>query len=469
MIFSSLLFLFSFLPFVILGNYLWRNRSWQNVLLFIASLIFYAWGEKEKVFVMLASILLNYFIGRGIEGSISTKRKLYLTIGIVVNLLVLVYFKYAEFFVKNINVLLEGLNLNSVEGLKYEKLPIGISFYTFQSISYLIDVYRKEVKAQKNFIRLGLYIAFFPQLIAGPIVRYKEISYQLLNRRHKLLRFNSGIRRFLNGLGKKVLLANPIAYVVDEIYSLPPDQITFSMAWVAVIGYALQLYFDFSGYSDMAIGLGRMFGFKLPENFNFPYLSRSIKEFWTRWHITLSVWFRDYLYIPLGGNRGSYSKTLRNLLTVFFVTGLWHGASWSYVGWGLSHGFFIILEKVGFDKVLRKLPNFVQIFYTLLVLLLSFVVFRLEDWGNALIVHQTMLGFGVMESNYTLSMFMNPYNYILFIIGIIACGPILKVLKVNQKSKLFIWSSSIGYLIVFVLCLFELVNNTYNPFIYFRF
>lgn len=471
MVFSSLIFIFSFLPFLLVGNYLWSNRRWQNILLFIGSLFFYAWGEKEKVFVMLASIIVNYIVGLQIEKyDEKRKKKLYLTIGIIINLGVLAYFKYSEFFVENINLFLSLFNVSILNDLRYEKLPLGISFYTFQSISYLIDVYRNEVKVQRNFLSLGLYITLFPQLVAGPIVRYNEIEEQLINRLHSLPKFNEGVRRFLLGLGKKVLLADPISYIVDQVYALPADEINTPLAWLAMVGYTLQIYLDFSGYSDMAVGLGKMFGFNIPENFNYPYISKSIKEFWRRWHISLSIWFRDYLYIPLGGNRNGTIQTYRNLVIVFFVTGLWHGASWSFVIWGLSHGFFIVMEKLWLSRYLIRLPNIAQTLYTLFIVAFTFILFRLDDWDKATSVQKAIIGLSETNSNYTIDMFMNNYYYVVFAVGLMSCIPIFKWLNIDLKTNsVALKLSHLACLIIMVLCTMTLTNSTYSPFIYFKF
>lgn len=469
MVFSSLLFLFSFLPFVLIGNFIWRNIKWQNTLLFIASLYFYAWGEREKVFVMLASILLNFFIGKWIEKKEGRGRKVALTVGVVVNLGVLIYFKYAKFLVDNLNEILNLFALPIIEGIKYERLPLGISFYTFQSMSYLVDVYRREVKAQRNFLNLGLYVALFPQLVAGPIVRYNEIAAQLVKRTQSLSKFNEGIRRFVIGLGKKMLLANPMAFIVDDIYSLPVGDISTPMAWMAAVAYALQIYFDFSGYSDMAIGLGKMFGFNIAENFNFPYIAKSIREFWTRWHISLSIWFRDYLYIPLGGSRGSTLFTMRNLLIVFFITGLWHGASWSFIGWGLFHGFFMLLERAGWDKILKKLPHILQHLYMLFVVVFGWVFFRIENWGDAIFIQKTMLGLSNTSELFSISSIMNPYYWTILFIAILMTFPIEKLIGGNTTNSVRLAVDRIGIFLIFILSIIEMANNTYNPFIYFRF
>ena len=474
MVFSSLIFLFSYLPFLLIGNYIWRNRTWQNVLLFIGSLYFYAWGEGERVFIMLGSIIVNYYIGRAIGSSGERKKKrTYLSLGIVVNLAVLVYFKYTQFFLQNINDILEFLGSDLVLKMKVERLPIGISFYTFQSISYLVDVYRKENKAQTNFIDVGLYISLFPQLIAGPIVRYHDIAHQLEHRVSGVPKFAEGVRRFIIGLGKKVLIANNVAYTVDEILALGPDQITTPLAWMAITGYALQIYFDFSGYSDMAIGLGKMFGFDILENFNFPYVSRSVREFWKRWHISLSNWFVDYLYIPLGGNRGGTLKTYRNLIIIFLVTGFWHGAGWSFIFWGLFHGFFMILERMGLQAVLEKSGRLVQHLYFNIVILFSWVFFRIEDFSMAKKLAITMLGFAPDTAGFfAVSTFSSPLYWTVFIIGVLDSTPLfrnLAALPTLSRWRPVKTLYLVYYVSILFLCTISLVNSTYNPFIYFRF
>ena len=474
MVFSSLLFLFSYLPFLLLGNYLWKNRSWQNTLLFVGSLYFYAWGEGERVFLMLASIVINYFIGRGIGASEENgKKRTYLTIGVIVNLGVLVYFKYATFFVENINQVLDLLGADLALTIKKERLPLGISFYTFQSISYLVDVYRHESKAQKNFIDVGLYISLFPQLIAGPIVRYHDIAHQIKHRVSSLEKFTEGVRRFIIGLGKKVLIANNVAVVVDEIISVGPAEMTTPLAWMLVTAYAVQIYFDFSGYSDMAIGLGKMFGFDILENFNYPYISKSIREFWQRWHISLSNWFKDYLYLPLGGSRGGAFKTYRNLISIFLITGFWHGASWSYVFWGLFHGFFMIIERLGLEKFLARLGKPFQHAYFIAVIMFSWAFFRIEDLSYSTRTAACMVGFCAEGSGfYQISTFATPVFWTAFVIGSFLSFPFFR--NFSGSAIITGWKpakaiSIVFYITVLFLCTISLVNNTYNPFIYFRF
>jgi len=347
MLFSEPVFVFLFLPLLLLG-YALTPRAAQNTLLLLASLLFYAWGEGFFVLVMLGSIAFNYLVGLLLEAGRGRRRlrPLALLLGVAGNLALLIVFKYAGFLVTNLNLLLAGLKLPALP-VPALHLPIGISFFTFQAMSYVIDVYRDRIPVQKHPLRIALYIALFPQLIAGPIVRYQHIARQLTRRVVTRPGLAEGIRRFILGLGKKMLLANVLAVPVDKIFAIPAHQLTTSVAWLGVVCYALQIYFDFSGYSDMAIGLGRMFGFRFLENFRYPYLARTITDFWRRWHISLSSWFRDYVYIPLGGNRRGPLRTYRNLVIVFLLCGLWHGASWTFVAWGLFHGLFLAIERLG--------------------------------------------------------------------------------------------------------------------------
>jgi alginate O-acetyltransferase complex protein AlgI len=470
MVFSSLIFLFFFLPFILIGNYLWRNRAWQNIFLLVGSLVFYAWGEQDKVIIMIVSILFNYAFGILIERKEKLlSRNILLAIGVTLNLSTLVYFKYASFFVSIYNDFLDALSLSPVVIEEYATLPIGISFYTFQSISYLVDVSRRQTSAQKNVINLGLYISLFPQLIAGPIVRYQEIEDQLVNRFSNLTQFNEGIRRFVRGLGKKVLIADPIAYIVDEIFMLSVGELTTPIAWFAALCYGIQVYFDFSGYSDMAIGLGKMFGFKFPENFNYPFKARSIRDFWTRWHMTLSIWFRDYLYIPLGGNRKGKVRTLFNLFTIFFVVGLWHGANWNFINYGLYMGIFIVIEKVIYDRTLGHLPSILQTIYMLLIVNVGWIIFRLEDAAALDDFLQIMFGFKSTDSNYTINMFTGYYSSFLIVLGALLSYPTLEYFKIDKfihDRPIIDW---LLYFSIFILSVVEIVNNVYSPFIYFRF
>lgn len=477
MVFSSLFFLFVFLPVVLAGHYVWRNRSWQNAFLLFVSLFFYAWGEGERLYLMVISIALNFAVGRLLEGASSEKhRKWFLASGVFLNLLMLVIFKYTNFLIENLNVLLSGGGIDPVKATDI-RLPIGISFYTFQAISYIVDVYRRQTPAQRNILDLGLYISLFPQLIAGPIVRYHDVAGQIRNRLTDMPLFVSGVRKFCIGLGKKVLIANTLAYPADMIFSFPEGSYSPAVAWLGIVCYSLQLYFDFSGYSDMAIGLGRMFGFRFLENFNYPYISRSIKEFWRRWHISLSQWFRDYLYIPLGGSRISVKRTYINLIIVFFLTGLWHGASWNFVIWGLFHGLFLILERLGLDRLLQRAGRVVQHLYVILIALIAWVFFRAEDLASSIHYIQTLAGIINPDTpNYTIDMLVNPLLITVLILAMIGSTPVLDVLEKRWERIAFTplrvtgnMCVSLFYLGVVFLSAISLINGTMNPFIYFRF
>jgi alginate O-acetyltransferase complex protein AlgI len=481
MLFSSLTFLYVFLPLVILLTLL-TPRKWHNSILLLASLVFYAWGGVSYSLIMLTSIGLNYFFGLKIHRHQSTgKAKQYLFAGIGLNLLILIIFKYSNFLIDNFNTLGTLFKLSPIE-IESIALPLGISFFTFQAMSYLIDLYRKEAKVQKRLDKLALYISLFPQLVAGPIVRYHDIAEQIENRQIKLNRFSSGIERFLLGLAKKVLIADAMAPIADDIFAIQEGNLSTPVAWVGVIAYALQIYFDFSGYSDMAIGLGRTFGFEIRENFNFPYISKSIREFWRRWHISLSEWFRDYLYIPLGGNRISIKRTYLNLLIVFFLTGLWHGASWNFVVWGLFHGFFLIVERF-LDKSLQRSWTWpLAHLYTLLVVLFGWVFFRANDLSHALYYSAAMLSVQEIPAfEFNLSAYWNPEILAISGIAILACTPVFK--NIHQKTTSWLAGSitriQIGHfydlitvitlMSIFVFCTMKLLTDTYSPFIYFRF
>ena len=373
MVFSSAIFLLAFLPIVFISNY-FIKKEYSNYLLLIASLIFYAWGEPYLVLLMIFSILVNWFFGLLIDKTCNTSRKLILAGGIIIDLSILGYFKYAGFFVKIINFAV-GSNLFPIPKIS---LPIGISFFTFQAISYIVDVYRGDTEASNNPVNVALYISFFPQLIAGPIVKYRDINKQIEQRSIRWDEVSDGFKRFIYGLGKKVIISNVLGSLVDTIYANEIGTISSVVAWLGAFAYTFQIYYDFSGYSDMAIGLGKMFGFNILENFNYPYLSGSITEFWRRWHISLGSWFREYLYIPLGGNRKGVIRTYLNLVAVFFFTGLWHGADLSFIIWGLYHGFFTILERAGFKKILDK-SKILSIIATFFVVTIGWVMFRATD------------------------------------------------------------------------------------------
>ncbi len=487
MVFSSTFFLFFFLPIVLLVYFL-AGRKMRNVILLTSSLVFYAWGETIYVLLMLVSILVNYCFGLFIDLAQQQGKtgKPALVGAVAINLLLLIFFKYANFLVANLNGLLQRLDLDPVS-FPHIHLPIGISFFTFQAMSYVIDLYRRQSKVQKNPINIALYISLFPQLIAGPIVRYHDIAKQISNRITTTADMASGIRRFIIGLGKKVLIANVLGQTADYIFSLPPDRLPATLAWLGAVSYSLQIYYDFSGYSDMAIGLGRMFGFHFLENFNYPYISRSIREFWRRWHISLSTWFRDYLYIPLGGSRGSVLRTYFNLITVFFLCGLWHGASWTFIVWGLYHGFFLILERTGLGtKVLQILPTPVRHLYAMFVVLCGWVVFRSDSFSFALAFLRAMFTPGTAPI-YNSQIFLHINNEFTFtlIAGLIGAMPLFRILtgKIvdeigppdDVQDSVFIGGPvaatlqvvGLGFILSYSVA--SVMGGSYNPFLYFRF
>ncbi|MEI0488133.1 MBOAT family O-acyltransferase [Brachyspira pulli] len=470
MLFSSMIFLWLFLPLVFILYYV-LDKRYRNLLLLIVSIIFYAWGGVSYTLIMFSSIVINYLfallIDKEIEKNNKPKKKIYLILCIVINLSILGYFKYTDFAISIINSI-SGKELISLKNIV---LPIGISFYTFQALSYVVDVYREQNKAQKNIINLALYISFFPQLIAGPIVKYHDIDNQITNRTESLENISYGIKRFIYGLSKKVILANMFALSCDEILKQPIGDIGTALAWVAAILYTMQIYYDFSGYSDMAIGLGHMFGFKFLENFNYPYISRSVQEFWRRWHISLSTWFKEYLYIPLGGNRKGKYFTYLNLLIVFFATGLWHGASFNFILWGLWHGLFLVLERIFLGKILEKNKyKFINHIYVILVFVLGWVLFRANDLKHALELYKLM--FNYKEGIYTIRYFFYPQTLVCFIFGVLFSGLFQSIFpKIKEaifSSRVYVLESVIQFILLFI-CIMYLVNGTYNPFIYFRF
>ncbi|MDG1945128.1 MAG: MBOAT family O-acyltransferase [Halioglobus sp.] len=477
MLFTSPVFLFLFLPILLVLHYFTPIR-FRNVLLLIASLFFYAWGETLYVLLMLASILANYGFGLAIDHTRQSRfQKRWLVLSIFFNLSMLIAFKYANFLVENINTLLEVLALPSIL-LDTVHLPLGISFFTFQAMSYVIDVYRGDAAVQRRFSNIALYITLFPQLIAGPIVRYHDVAKQIISRKIDSNLVLSGIRRFVLGLAKKMLIANPLGQAADAVFLMPENELGMGLVWFGIFCYALQIYFDFSGYSDMAIGLGRMFGFRFLENFNYPYTAQSLQDFWRRWHISLSRWFRDYLYIPLGGNRGSSIRTYANLFFVFLLCGLWHGASWSFVVWGLIHGCFLIFERAGLDRLLIRLWPVFRYAYTLIVVCIAWVFFRAEDLSFALSYTGTMLGFGGGSGSLSQLQNLALQSHILmaFIAGIFLATPIYPwfsrsfVIPVLEGRPRFYFLSQLS--LIFSLLAFALLataSTTYNPFIYFRF
>lgn len=475
MVFSSLIFLFLFLPLT-LGIYYVSNSKIKNLILLIASLIFYAWGEPVYVFLMLFSTVVDYIHGLKVEKFIELgKRKKALRFVVssaIINLFVLCFFKYSDFLIENINNI---FNLDI--GLLNLPLPIGISFYTFQTMSYTIDIYRGDAKAQNSILDFGAYVALFPQLVAGPIVRYQTIATQINNRNHSIEKFGDGVNRFVCGLAKKVILSNQLAVIADSIFSSNLSNISVLESWLGIICYTLQIYFDFGGYSDMAIGLGKMFGFEFLENFNYPYISQTVSEFWRRWHISLGSWFRDYIYIPLGGSRVSKLKKYRNLFVVWFLTGMWHGASWTFIMWGLYFGVLIALEKAFLEKVLYKIPRVFRHIYLLLIVVIGWVFFRADNITYAFEFLKVM--FGVNSNtiiNNTFTVYLIDYWYII-LLSIVLSTPIVKllkrvILKVDKRAldndiTYLMHGLSLGiymFVVITMLC-----SSSYNPFLYFRF
>jgi len=480
MLFSSTIFLFAFLPVVLTVHFLSRNLRWRNGVLLAASLFFYAWGETAYGIVLLVSIVVNHALGIGLDrrrGSASGRRLLGLAV--TFNLLLLGAFKYANFLADNLDLALATLGVGPI-ALAPVHLPIGISFFTFQALTYVVDVHRGMVPAQRRLARTALYIALFPQLVAGPIVRYREIAAQLGERRIALSDLDEGIRRFVVGLAKKLLIANTLAVPTDAIFAVPAGELHFSIAWLGVACFALQIYFDFSGYTDMAIGLGRCFGFRFPENFDLPYTARSVREFWRRWHITLSTWFRDYLYIPLGGNRRSAIRTHGNLLLVFFLCGLWHGASWSFVVWGLWHGGFMVLERSRLGAGLERAPVVFRRGYTLLVVLIAWVFFRADDLPHALALLSAMSSPGhAAGSAYPLALYLNGKVLFFGALAVVGSTPVwaaaLRQLSARRLAAATPASNGLGGLrlvassLLLLACAMSLAAGTHNPFIYFRF
>ena len=509
MVFSSVIFLFAFLPAVLLLYHLisipvWMGSSaarWRhlgNFFLLTVSLIFYFWGEKFLVWVFICTVLIDYFCALLIAGALFNRdfeqlqpgqlrrpfQKAMLAASVVSNLTLLGFFKYFNFGIYTFNTIADRTGFHSLAWQTAPKvlLPLGISFFVFHSMSYTIDVYRGYVKATRNLIDYASYVLMFPQLVAGPIVRYSLVARQLVERRMSIEIFASGVGRFLTGLSKKLLVANTVSVLSDRMLALPAGDLHFSLAWLGMIAYTIQIYFDFSGYSDMAIGLGRMLGFELPINFNYPYTAISIRDFWRRWHISLSTWFRDYLYFPLGGNRRSMARSYANLLTVFFLCGLWHGAKWTFVVWGLYHGFFLVIERFGLEHLIGRVPV-VRHLYTMLVVLVGWVFFVADDFTGAMNILRAMAGLAPGTSDYPIQWFVTPDIWLGMAAGILFSMPILPSFQqhlgqlVNRADE----SRRKAYLAVFCglritlasaamfLCGAALASGTHNPFIYFRF
>jgi len=464
MVFSSISFLYFFLPFVLIFYFIIPNK-YKNIILLIFSLLFYFYGEPRFILILLFSCIFNYYFGKILDKA-TRHRKLLLITNLIVNFSLLFYFKYFNFFLDNINLLFKT-NINFANII----MPIGISFFTFQSTSYIIDIYNKKIKSAKNIIIFSTYLALFPQLIAGPIVRYETIEEELKNRKTNYSLFANGVKRFVIGLSKKVLIANILGECSKAILTISNQ--TILSHWIRAISDTLQIYFDFSGYSDMAIGLGLMFGFKFLENFNYPFISSSITEFWRRWHISLSSWFKDYLYIPLGGNKVKKSRHYLNILIVWMTTGLWHGASWNFVLWGLYFAILLIIEKLFLLNFLKKY-KFIGHFYTMFLIIISFVIFNANDLTTILTSVKSMLGFNNLSfTNIEIIYYLK--NYILIIlIAIVLSTPLIKntinKLKNINKIKIFVnILEPIFYIALLIISTAFIIDESFNPFLYFRF
>lgn len=470
MLFSSVMFLFMFLP-VTLAVYYLVSPKLRNMVMLIASLFFYAWGEPVYIILMILSIFMNYFCGLDIDGKRGNPAlaKRSLVFGIIMNLLVLGFFKYY-------GLLMETANTLFPLEIPYRvlPLPIGISFYTFQALSYIIDVYRGEVRAQKKFTYFALYISMFPQLIAGPVVRYIDIEEQLRGRKYGVVKFGRGAMFFIRGLAKKVILANSIGAVYEQVIGLQVGTVSVMTAWVGCIAYAFQIYFDFSGYSDMAVGLGKMFGFEFRRNFHYPYVSKSVTEFWKRWHISLSTWFQEYVYIPLGGNRCSAQRHIMNLLVVWGLTGLWHGAQWNFLLWGLYYGILLILEKYVWGSLLERIPGILQQVYTFVLALIGWVFFFSSNIGQAQNYIGMMFGIGANGLADRQAIFLLTTHWLLFLLCIAGSSPLgwsllRAVTESYKKGRTQRVASCIVYIGLFLISVSFLVTETFNPFLYFRF
>ncbi|MCL1858121.1 MAG: MBOAT family protein [Oscillospiraceae bacterium] len=472
MVFSSLEFIFLYFAAAVLIYFITPLR-FRNFALLIVSLIFYGWGEPVYVFLMVFTIIVNYICGWGVEKYKQQNKnniaKLFVLAAVIICLSLLGFFKYANFFINNLKLIpvlsfIKPLNIN---------LPIGISFYTFQTMSYTFDIYFGTAKAQKNITSFGTYVTFFPQLIAGPIVRYKDIDEQLRHRKESVAMFACGIRTFICGLCKKVLFANTAGAIWSYIKALPDGDITVVGAWLGILAFSFQIYFDFSGYSDMAIGLGKMFGFKFLENFNYPYISKSITEFWRRWHISLSTWFKEYVYIPLGGNRKGLLKQYRNITIVWFLTGFWHGAHWNYIIWGLYFGIILMLEKGFILNILKKAPGFVSHIYSLILIIFGWLIFTFEDTSKGMIFFKRMFGISSVRGFIDKGAVYDLLHYLpFFILAVIGSTPLPKKLfykYFGDSNKLIRIATPVVSAVLFLICVAFLIDSRFNPFLYFRF
>ena len=465
MLFTSISFLYYFLPALIIIYFI-TPKKYKNIILLIASLLFYFYGEPKYVFLMIAEIIIAY-IGAILIDKYKNQSKNILITTLFIHVFLLIIFKYTDFIIQTINDI-SNANIK----LLNIALPIGISFYTFQIISYIIDVYNGKVNVQKNIIKLATYVSLFPQLVAGPIVRYQTVEKELDNRTHSFNNFAYGIRRFTIGLAKKVLIANALGELCSKAFLV--DEKTIVFFWIFGISYMLQLYFDFSAYSDMAIGLGRIFGFNFPENFNYPYISKSITEFWRRWHISLSTWFRDYVYIPLGGNREGKYKQIRNILIVWLLTGIWHGANWTFLIWGLLFGIILIIEKIWLNNFMEKLPSFIRRIYVLFIVMILFIIFNSDNMSVALTNIKGLFGMNgeAFVNDYTLH-YLKSYLPVL-IIALVGSTPFIKILIDKLRKNKYVNNiinilEPIIIVVILVVVTSYLIDNSYNPFLYFRF
>ena len=469
MLFSSITFLFIFLPVVLAVYYIVPYKA-KNIVLLAASLFFYAWGEPVYVVLMILSILFNYFCGRDIHSYADdpARAKRSVAFAVVVNLLILGFFKYYGFLLDTVNAVLPT-------DIPYRELPlpVGISFYTFQAMSYILDVYRKNAKPQKNILNFALYISMFPQLIAGPIVRYADIEEQLRRRKISAVKFGQGAMLFITGLAKKTVIANTAGAVFEEIADIPTGSLSALTAWLGVFSYAFQIYYDFSGYSDMALGLGKMFGFEFRKNFDYPYISRSVTEFWRRWHISLGTWFREYVYIPLGGSRCAVSRNIFNIMVVWMLTGMWHGAAWNFIAWGVYYGIIIVMEKYVWGASLENMPGIVQHIYAGVIVLAGWVFFFSPSLGYSLRYLLAMVGggAGLADAQGAFILYTHWLLYLLAVVGASAFGISLvrRFIRLFRSTAARMAVSSVIYMGIFLISVAFLVTDTFNPFLYFRF
>ena len=468
MVFSSLIFIFIFLPLVLVSYYIVPRRL-RNTVILLASLLFYAWGEPTYIILIIISILINYLGALLIRVNIKNKDKskfIFITL-LLIDISILFFFKYYGFAIECLGSII-GLDLK----VKSISLPLGISFYTFQQISYIVDIYMQKIKPQRNLIDFAAYITMFPQLIAGPIVKYNDIHKQLANRKESINKFGEGVQRFIIGLGKKVILANNIGLIWTQVKEVNLNDLSVVLAWIGIIAFTLQIYFDFSGYSDMAIGLAKMFGFDFLENFDYPYISKSITEFWRRWHMSLGGWFREYIYIPLGGNKKGTLIQVRNLFIVWFTTGLWHGASTNFVVWGLYFGVILFIEKIYLKDLLKKIPSILSHIYTLIIVMIGWVIFDMNTLTDSGHYIKIMFGFGNNIFIDNLAKYILTNNFIILLIGLICSTKLIKIYMNKIKSTFRendVFLITAINLLILIISTAYLVGASYNPFLYFRF